>query len=103
MSKEKDMEKEKSRMAPILLFAYNRPEHLKRCVESLLANSLSTKSDLFVFSDAPKTEEDKDGVVQVRAFIRRIVGFRKVSIVERDENWGLARGGGIWQGDCRGG
>ena len=91
MSKEKDMENDKSRLAPILLFAYNRPEHLKRCVESLLANSLSAKSDLFVFSDAPKTEEDKEGVVQVRAFIRRIVGFRKVSIVERDENWGLAR------------
>ncbi|MBR6981533.1 MAG: glycosyltransferase [Prevotella sp.] len=91
MGKEKDMEKEKLRMAPILLFAYNRPEHLRRCVESLLANSLSAKSDLFIFSDAPKTEADKDGVSEVRAFIRRIVGFHKVNIVERDENWGLAR------------
>ena len=80
------MENDKSRLAPILLFAYNRPEHLKRCVESLLANSLATKSDLFVFSDAPKTEEDKDGVAQVRAFIRRNVveEYGKVIVVEDD-------------------
>lgn len=78
-------------VAPVLLFAYNRPEHLRRCVESLQANLLSAESDLFVFSDAPKTEEDEEGVNQVRAFIKGIKGFHKVSVVERDTNWGLAR------------
>lgn len=91
MLKDKSFQNSERQLAPILVFAYNRPEHLRRCVESLLANSLAAKSDLFIFSDAPKTEEDKDGVSEVRAFIRRIVGFRKVNIVERDENWGLAR------------
>ena len=85
------MEKGIRQLAPILLFVYNRPEHLKRCVQSLLNNRLATDSDLYIFSDAQKTEADKLSVNQVRAFIREIVGFRNVSIIERESNWGLAR------------
>ena len=45
-------------LAPIILFAYNRPNHVKRTIESLLKNKWADTSDLFIFSDAPKTEED---------------------------------------------
>lgn len=85
-----DSKNPRSRRAPILLFAYNRPAHLRRCVESLLANPLAADSDLFVFSDAPKSVEDRAGVEEVRAALREIRGFYTVSIVERDTNWGLA-------------
>ena len=77
--------------APILLFVYNRPEHVRRCVDSLLANDLAAESELFVFSDAAKDEASKSEVSEVRRFVRSIDGFRVVHIVERDENWGLAR------------
>lgn len=78
-------------LAPILLFAYNRPEHLRRCISSLLANDLAGESELFVFSDAAKDEAAKSAVDEVRHFIRSIDGFKAVHIVERTENWGLAR------------
>ena len=91
MGHKDDTQKPQSHWAPILLFAYNRPEHLRRCVESLLANSLAAESDLFVFSDAPKSEEDRKGVEEVRLALRKVVGFHTVNIVERDTNWGLAR------------
>ena len=77
--------------APILLFVYNRPEHVRRCVASLLANDLAIESELFVFSDAAKDETSKSEVTEVRRFVRSIEGFKAVHIVERDENWGLAR------------
>ncbi len=77
--------------APILLFAYNRPEHLKRAVESLAKNPLASESELFVYADAPKTEKDKDKVAYVRRYIHTIKGFKDLHIVERSENWGLAR------------
>ena len=80
-----------SRRAPILLFAYNRPAHLRRCVESLLANDLAAESDLFIFSDAPRKEEDAVAVGEVRAYVHTVTGFGKVTITERDTNWGLAR------------
>ena len=78
-------------LAPILLFVYNRPEHVRRGVASLLANDLAGESELFVFSDAAKDEASKSEVSEVRRFVRSIEGFKAVHIVERTENWGLAR------------
>lgn len=77
--------------APILLLAYNRPRHLARTVESLLANSLAADSELFVYSDAPKETSDVNAVDDVRQYVRSITGFKKLTIIERRENWGLAR------------
>ncbi|MBR5440673.1 MAG: glycosyltransferase family 2 protein, partial [Prevotella sp.] len=47
--------------------------------------------ELFVFSDAAKDEASKSEVSEVRRFVRSIKGFKAVHIVERTENWGLAR------------
>ena len=80
----------KQPLAPILLFVYNRPEHVRLGVASLLANDLAGESELFVFSDAAKDEASKSEVSEVRRFVRSIEGFKAVHIVERTENWGLA-------------
>lgn len=77
--------------APILLFVYNRPEHLRHAVESLLTNEAARFSDLFIFSDAPKTLDDQPKVAEVRDYIHHIYGFKSLTITERDTNWGLAR------------
>lgn len=76
--------------APIALFVYNRPLHTRQTVEALLKNELAGESDLFIFSDAPKEPAAAAAVREVREYIRTISGFRSVSIVERDRNWGLA-------------
>lgn len=77
--------------APIILFVYNRPEHTQRTVEALLQNLQAKESELFIFSDAPKTPEAADAVHGVRAYIHTITGFRSVKIIEREKNWGLAK------------
>lgn len=77
--------------APILLFVYNRPEHVRQCIASLQANELAAQSPLFIYSDAAKTPESREGVEQTRRFIRGIDGFASVTIIEREQNWGLAR------------
>lgn len=77
--------------APILLFVYNRLEHTQRCVNSLLANDLSASSDLFIYTDGARDEAATSGVNRVREYIQTIKGFKSVTIVQRDENWGLAR------------
>lgn len=78
------------KIAPVALFVFNRPEHTRRTVEALLKNELAGESDLFIFSDAPKAPESAEAVREVREYIRTITGFRTISIVERDRNWGLA-------------
>ena len=81
----------RNQLAPILLFAYNRPDHLRRCVSSLLANELAAESDLYIYADAARDETSIELVEQVRAHIRTVTGFNSVTVIERDENWGLAR------------
>jgi len=76
--------------SPIAIFAYNRLHHLKKTVSALLKNPESISSDLFIFSDYPKTITDESNVTSVRTFLKKIIGFRSVNIVERKFNYGLA-------------
>jgi Glycosyl transferase family 2 len=77
--------------APIALFVYNRLAHTRQTVEALQNNALSKDSDLIIFSDAPKSEAQAAAVREVRLYIHQIDGFKSVSIVERETNFGLAR------------
>lgn len=75
-------------LAPIALFVYNRPKHLRRTVESLRANKLAQQSNLFVFADAAKNESVASAVEAVRNFVRTIKGFKSVTLTERARNFG---------------
>jgi len=77
-------------LAPIVLFTYNRPWHTMQTVEALKKNELASESELFIFSDGWKSEQDKPKVLEVREYLKTIDGFKKVTIIERDKNWGLA-------------
>ena len=77
--------------APILLFVYNRPEHTQRCIESLKRNSLATDSTLYIYADGAKDDTQQAAVNEVRSYIHTICGFKETIIIEREENWGLAR------------
>ena len=76
--------------APITLFTYSRADHTKSAVESLLKNKEAAESDLFIFSDGPKTEEKRKAVEENRKYIHTITGFKSVHIVEHEKNQGLA-------------
>lgn len=64
--------------APIILFAFNRLESLKRCVASLLENSEAADTDLIVFVDGarPNKEGEAEKVAAVREYIKSITGFK---------------------------
>ena len=79
-----------SALAPIALFAYNRPRHLAEAVSALLRDPLAAASDLHVFCDGPKSPSAAPAVGEVRRFVRSISGFRSISIVEQEGNIGLA-------------
>jgi len=81
---------DKLNLTPIALFVYNRPLHTQQTVEALMKNTLAAESELLVFCDGPRDESQRDNVRQVRKYIRTIDGFRKVTVVEQPENFGLA-------------
>ena len=76
--------------SPIVLFVYNRPWHTKQTIKALRKNALASESELFIYSDAAKNEEAKKSVDEVRKYIKTIDGFKKVTLIEREENFGLA-------------
>jgi len=78
-------------LAPIVLFAYNRPWHTKKTIEALKNNYLASRSILYIFSDGAKTHHDKLAVNEVRNYLQNINGFCNIIIRQRKENYGLAK------------
>lgn len=79
-----------NKLAPILFFVYNRPNHTKQTIEALKQNELAKESELFIYSDAAKNKNDAIKVKKVRDYINKIDGFKKITITNRNHNWGLA-------------
>jgi len=77
-------------LAPIALFVYARPDHARLTIEALQKNVLAAESDLFIFSDAARKPELAEAVESVRTYIKSVSGFKAITIVEREHNWGLA-------------
>lgn len=77
--------------APIVFFVYNRLEHTRRAIEALQQARLASESSLLIYSDGPRNSEAEPGVRLVRDFLKTVTGFKQVSLVEREGNYGLAR------------
>ncbi|MBX2951618.1 MAG: glycosyltransferase [Leadbetterella sp.] len=78
-------------LAPIVIFCYNRREHLENTVDALALNPLAKDSDLIVYSDGPRRETDTEKITDLRAYLATVTGFRSVTVHARKENMGLAR------------
>jgi hypothetical protein len=77
-------------LAPIVLFTYKRLDTLKKTVEALQKNYLAPASDLYIFSDAAKGEQDLEAVNTVREYLKSINTFKTVTVYESPINKGLA-------------
>lgn len=78
-------------LAPIVLFTYNRLDHTRQTIEALQKNVYALESVLYIYSDAPKNEKAIESVNMVRDYLYSVTGFKEIHIIEREENWGLAR------------
>jgi hypothetical protein len=78
-------------LAPVAVFAYKRPDHLRRALQSLAANSQAARSALYLFCDGPRQQGDEPAVARTRAVAREQRWCREVHIIEQPQNLGLAR------------
>lgn len=77
--------------SPIAVFAYKRVDLLEKTLNALKSNKLSDESVLYVFSDGAKTADDMPAVNDVRKMVRSFDGFKRIELIEREENYGLAK------------
>lgn len=76
-------------LAPIAVFAYKRPEHLRCTLDSLKRCDGFVSSKIIVFGDGPKTQSDHDAVEATRRIAQAQLGS-KAEYHFRDKNAGLA-------------
>lgn len=102
-------------LAPIVVFAYDRPDHLRQTLDALAKNDLANESVLYIYCDGAKewggelsssmpvwqykeylygTSSDNDAylkrIEQTRYVAQTQKGFKEVRVVEREHNIGLA-------------
>lgn len=78
-------------LAPIIIFTYNRLDTLELVIKNLQKNILADKTDVFIFSDYARKDKDVESIEKVRSFLHTIEGFKSLTIIERKENYGLAK------------
>ena len=78
-------------LAPVALFAYRRSTHLAQTLRALRGNAEASRTELFVFSDSPKSSADVTDVQAARDTLRGVGGFAATHVVYRETNFGLSR------------
>lgn len=73
---------------PVIIPTLNRYVHLKRCIESLKSNTHANETELIIGLDYPPAEKYVDGYKKVKEYVYSLIGFRKVTVLERTENYG---------------
>ena len=76
--------------APIVIFAYNRADHLAQVLTALALNKEAIQSELFIFCDSAKSKKGERAVLAARQVARTASGFLDVSVIEQKENRGLS-------------
>ena len=76
--------------APVIIFAFNRPDHLRRCIDSILINKQSQFTDFWVFVDGPRNLDDKKKIAKVTNLLRNYIKIKNFHVKYSDKNLGLA-------------
>lgn len=80
-----------SNLAPIVFFAYNRPEHTSRALSALKDNQLIEHTILHIYVDGPKinaTEEQKNNIKNVIEIVRAVNWTKEVHLHISENNIG---------------
>ena len=77
-------------MSPICLFVYKRYETTKLMLESLLACPECKDSELYVFMDEARNDDEAKAVERVRRLFDNLQGFKKVNLFPARMNKGMA-------------
>lgn len=77
-------------VAPVIVFGYKRPSHLKRVLDSLASNPEAIYSKLFIAIDGPGLHSETSLVDECRNIARQVTGFKEVVTFFQEQNIGLA-------------
>ena len=79
------------RRTPLAIFAFRRPDHLQRLLNSVSACPRLEECAPIIFCDGPRGPDDADAVEATRKVAREWAAAHDAKVIERPENKGLAR------------
>jgi|TARA_B110000967_G_C18822993_1_gene529767 hypothetical protein len=74
----------------IAIFAYNRPNHLKRTIKNLIQNYNSANYDIYFFCNGLNKDANPKKHLEIQNIIKRIKHFNSKKVFLRTKNIGLA-------------
>ena len=78
-------------ISPIVIFTYNRLDHLDTLINSLEQNELFKKNKKLIFSEFPKKELDIEKIEKIRIYLKKKLISNNSEIIERPNNFGLSK------------
>ena len=79
-----------SDFAPVAIFAFNRPDHLNRLLESLKNNNSCHKMKFWIFIDGPRNGSDDKPIESVISIATKFSLDYDVEIIRNESNVGLS-------------
>ncbi len=78
------------KIAPLVIFAWKRPYIFSKLVSSLSRCTFISDTEVFVFIDGPKTDDDIVEIEKTEKIAKRIHA-KQLHIIRRNENFGLRK------------
>ena len=78
-----------NKLAPIVIFTYNRPLHLNKCLESLSNCRLFKESEKYIYCDGLKKTDNKKTLNEISKTISKYADD-KTKVIRRKYNLGLS-------------
>jgi len=76
---------------PVAVFCYKRLEHLQRTLHALASNHGAEHTDVIIFSDAARSDIEKNDVENVRRYVETLTDFKSVTLIKHMQNKGLKK------------
>lgn len=73
-------------LSPVLISAYSRPDHLKRCLESLQDCDFSENTDVFITIDSPLTSDVRGLNKENHSVAHMDWNFKSVNVISHEKN-----------------
>ena len=72
---------------PIIIFSYNRPNHLKKTLMALIQSTTIKHHKIFFFNDGPKNYKDKKKIEAIKKLInkyKKLIKFKKINFNKKN-------------------
>jgi hypothetical protein len=75
----------------VAIFAFNRPNHLLNCLNSIIKNPQSDKFDFVIFVDGPRNSDDAKYINESIQVAKNFAKYLNINVIANEVNLGLSK------------